>query len=182
MRLTLKYLAARIERLEAESAIRNCLSDYMDLCDRIDGETDLNRIGALFTEGAVWEGRGSRYAKDFGAHRGRKAILNWMRTFCVTPPHFTMNAHFLSSEKISVLSDTTANGRWLMLQTPKFHDGQNFLMAAQLQIDFAVEDGVWRIARFRTTNLYSRKVEDWDQPTQIPNPVRAIQPTGARHE
>ncbi|MBY5973656.1 nuclear transport factor 2 family protein [Pseudooceanicola marinus] len=164
-------ILARLDRLEAESACRRCLSDYMDICDRLDADTDLDALGALFTEEAVWGGAGDRYAKDFGAHHGRAAIIGWLGQFCTTPPHFAMNAHFLSSEAITHGDDGTVTGRWLMLQTPTFHDGQSFLMAARLEIDFAYEAGAWRMHRFSTRNLYARPVGDWNAPAQIPAPA-----------
>ncbi|GAA4217511.1 nuclear transport factor 2 family protein [Sagittula sp. NFXS13] len=163
-------ILARLDRLEAESACRRCLSDYMDICDRLDGDTDLGALGALFTTDAVWGGAGDRYAKDFGSHKGRDAIVAWLGAFCTTPPHFAMNAHFLSSEAITH-TNTGLTGRWLMLQTPTFHDGQSFLMAARLEIDFAHEDGAWRMDRFSTRNLYARPVGDWNAPIQIPAPA-----------
>ncbi|WP_121063820.1 nuclear transport factor 2 family protein [Chachezhania antarctica] len=162
-------ILTRLDRLEAESAIRACLSDYMDLCDRLDADTDLTALGALFTRDAVWGGAGDRYKQDFGAHTGRDAITAWLGRFCTHPPHFAMNAHFLSSEAIS-WTDDRPTGRWLMLQTPTFHDGTSFLMAARLTVTFAFEDHRWRMARFETTNLYARPVGDWNQSVSIPQP------------
>ncbi len=166
----LTEILTRLDRLEAESACRKCLSDYMDICDRLDGTTDLGALGALFTTDAVWGGAGDRYARDFGAHDGRKAITDWLGNFCTTPPHFAMNAHFLSSEAITHGTDGIVTGRWLMLQTPTFNDGSSFLMAARLEIDFACEDGAWRMHRFSTRNLYARPVGDLNAPAQIPSP------------
>ena len=173
-------LAARIGRLEAESAVRRCLADYMDLCDRLDGATDLSALGALFTREAVWEGGGPRYDEAFGRHRGREAIVAWLRSFCTQPPHFAMNAHFLTSETVEVSSGERAHGRWLMLQTPQFHDGRCFLMAARLDIDFALEEGAWRMARFRTTNLYARAIAHWNEDITIPAPPGPPPTTGAK--
>ncbi|WP_376870685.1 nuclear transport factor 2 family protein [Albirhodobacter sp. R86504] len=167
-------ILARLTRLEAESACRKCLSDYMDICDRLDADTDLDALKALFTTDAVWGGAGDRYAQDFGQHHGNAAIIAWLGQFCTTPPHFAMNAHFLSSEAITHTSGGPpgggVSGRWLMLQTPTFQDGQSFVMAARLEVDFEFENGAWRIHRFSTRNLYARPISDWNQPTQIPAP------------
>lgn len=169
-------IARRLGLLEAETAIRACLSDYMDICDRMDEATDLAPLGALFTRDAVWMGGGGRYGKDFGSHEGREAIIAWLSRFCTTPPHFAMNAHFLGSEAIRVLSDRTATGRWMMLQTPTFANGESYLMAARLQIGFAFEEDRWRMAHFHTTNLYARPVSSWDQNVPIPKPLTAAAP------
>ncbi len=171
-------ILARLDRLEAESACRKCLSDYMDICDRLDATTDLSALGACFTTDAIWGGAGDRYARDFGAHHGRQAIMDWMAGFCTTPPHFAMNAHFLSSEAITHGADGAITGRWLMLQTPTFHDGQSFLMAARLEIDFRFEAGAWRMDRFSTRNLYARPVGDWNQPVAVPQPAAGPAPKG----
>jgi len=169
-------LAERLARLEGESAMRRCLSDYMEICDRLDETTDLAALGALFTENAIWEGRGSRYAKDFGRRHGRSEIVSWLASYCGTPPHFRSNAHFLASEAIAFLPEERAQGRWMMLQTPEFHDGQSFLMTACLTIDFAVEAGRWRMAHFRTTNLYARRVSHWNEAVDLPVPTKLQHP------
>ncbi|MEC7760630.1 MAG: nuclear transport factor 2 family protein [Pseudomonadota bacterium] len=174
--MDLAAISARLERLEAEACCRRCLSDYMDICDRLDATTDLDALGRLFTLDAVWGGDGERYKRDFGAHHGRQAIIDWLGSFCTTPPHFAMNAHFLSSEAFRHTSEGVT-GRWLMLQTPTFADGQSFVMAARITVDFKTEDGAWRMHRFSTRNLYARPVGDWNQPAQIPAPA---QPAEAR--
>lgn len=166
-------IRARLDRLEAEAACRRCLSDYMDICDRLDGDTDLEALGRLFTRDAVWGGAGERYKADFGAHEGREAIASWLGSFCTTPPHFVMNAHFLSSEAFRA-SPEGLSGRWVMLQTPTFADGQSFVMAARISVDFKREDGAWRMHRFVTRNLYARPVGEWNQPAQIPAPMAAV--------
>ena len=170
MRETLKSLSERVRRLEAETQIRTVLSDYMYICDHLDCETDLEKLGDLFTKDAIWGGHGDRYADDFGTHKGRQAIVDWLSGFCTTPAHFAMNAHYLSSERIEVGAQGTAQGRWLMLQTPTFHDGQSLLMAAELNITFADEDGAWRMSLFQTQNIYTRKVDHWNQNTPVPSP------------
>lgn len=167
----LTAILSRLGALEAEAACRRCLSDYMDICDRLDADTDLTALGALFTTDAIWSGAGDRYEADFGAHRGRQAIMDWMAGFCTTPPHFAMNAHFLTAEALTHNDDGTKTGRWIMLQTPTFHDGQSFVMAARLVITFAHQDSAWRMHRFTTRNLYARPVSDWNQPVQIPAPT-----------
>ncbi len=163
-------MARRLDRLEAESRIRACLATYMEICDRLDASTDLAALGALFTADCVWEGRGARYGETFGRHEGRAAIVAYLGAYC-DPPLFEANAHFLSSERIAVDDGAAAaEGHWLMLQTPTFHDGSSFLMAAKLDIDFRRDGGTWRMAHFRTTNLYTRPVGPWDQPAPLPRP------------
>ncbi|PZU57646.1 MAG: polyketide cyclase [Sphingobium sp.] len=173
----LGILLARIERLEAENAIRRVMADYMALCDRLDPQTPLEQLGALFTRQALWEGRGSRYASAFGRHEGREAIVAMLARYC-DPPHFAFNAHYLASETIEVIGDR-ATGRWMMLQASTYATGASDLRSAELSIDFLVEDGVWRISHFRTTNLFSRPVSRWDDPAAVPVPSQSDAPQGA---
>lgn len=159
-------LMVRLERLEAESAARRILSDYMVLCEHLSPDTPIDALGALFTRDAIWEGRGSRYATVFGRHEGRAAIVAMLGRYC-DPPHFAFNAHYLSSERIEADGEQV-QGRWLMLQLSTYPSGKSDLRSAELSVRFAREDGAWRIAHFTTTNLFSRAVDRLDDAKDLP--------------
>jgi hypothetical protein len=165
----LEALRERLDRLESESAIRALVTTYFELCDRLEAADALGAIGALFTGNATWTGTGARYGAAFGAHAGRDAIVAMLARYQGPPPHFTFNAHFLGSERITVEGDR-ARGYWLMLQTSTYAAGTSDLRAARLDLTFERSAAGWRIARFETTNLFSRPIERWDDPTPIPVP------------
>ncbi len=159
----------RLASLEAQAVVRAVLGRYMTICDTLSRDTNLSELGELFTTNARWEGAGARYAADFGGHVGRSAIVAFLGSYC-DPPHFTSNAHFLTSESISVDGDT-ARGQWTMLQLPEFARGEAFVLAARLLVDFNIEDDCWRIAHFRTTNLVNRPITgSWQSGAPIPSP------------
>lgn len=160
-------LLKRLSRLEAVDAARNVAMRYFRLCDSLGPDTPLDELGALFTRNAVWEGRG-RYRKAFGRHEGRQAIVAMLAGYA-NPRHFKLNAHFLSSEAIEA-DGLTAAGQWTMLQVSTYHDGRSDLRSAALKLDFIVEDGCWRIARFMTTNIFSRDVGPWNDEASISVP------------
>jgi hypothetical protein len=162
-------LAARVMRLEAEREIRAAMMRYMELCDRLDADTPMDELGELFTIDATWAGRGARYGAAFGGHRGRAAIVAMLDKYRGPVPHFAMNAHFLGSETIEVDGDA-ATGNWMMLQTSTYADGCSDLRSARLEVGFAFEEGRWRMARFETENLFSRRVDRWDDPAEVPVP------------
>ena len=162
-------ILARLDALEAESAVRRVMADYMRLCDSLDADTPMDELGALFTVDAVWEGKGARYGSTFGRHEGRAAILAMLDAYRGPQPHFAMNAHFLASEMIAVEGET-AQGSWMMLQTSTYATGASDLRAARLEVAFAREDGRWRIAHFQTGALFSRPVDHWDSAAPVPVP------------
>lgn len=164
-------LVVRLTKLEAESEIRRAMARYMELCDRLDADTAMDELGALFTRDAVWAGKGARYGVAFGGHRGREAIVAMLDAYRRPVPHFAMNAHFLCSETISV-EGAAAIGKWMMLQTSTYANGRSDLRAARLDVRFIVEEGRWRIARFETENLFSRPIDRWDDPAPVPVPNR----------
>lgn len=171
MTTPLAQLAARLALLEAEREVRRTMMRYMDLCDRLDETTPMDELAALFALDAVWVGTGRRYGQTFGEHRGRAAIAAMLGSYRGPPPHFAMNAHFLSSETIAVAADCrAATGAWMMLQTSTYADGRSDLRSARLSVDFTFEEGRWRIARFATENLFSRPVDRWDDPAPVPVP------------
>ena len=162
----LDALTARLDRLEAESAIRVVLVRYMEMCDRLDASTDLIELGNLFAADATWVGTGARYAAEFGEMRGRSAIVAMIARYCTETPHFAMNAHFLTSESIEVDGEVACGG-WVMLQTSTYADGKSDLRSARLLVYFARADGRWRISRFATENIFSRAIDRWDDPASV---------------
>lgn len=166
----LRQLEARLDRLESEGAIRACINRYMFLCDTLDARTPLDELAGLFAVDAVWEGIGEKYKGTFGRIEGREAIAAMMAKYMVEPAHFALNVHFLTSETICVHAPDAATGSWVMLQTSTFASGASHLNAARLSIDFARQDGVWRMAHFRTENLFSRPVTAWNASAALPVP------------
>jgi hypothetical protein len=138
--------AARLDRLEAESAVRRVAARYFQICDCLGPDTQFDELGALFTANARWEGKG-RYKQAFGAYDGRSAIVEMIQSYCLPEPHFLMTAHFFSAEHISVDGDG-ATGEWLMLQTSTYADCKSDLRSAALTMRFVREAGVWRISNF----------------------------------
>jgi len=167
--IELAGLRRRLIALESEKAIAACLNRYMELCDHLGTNTPLGELGELFTEDAIWEGKGARYAGSFGGHRGRDAIVAMLGKYCVAPPHFALNVHYLTSPAIEVDGDR-AHGSWNMLQVSSFGAGGSHLNSARLEIDFRREGGAWRMARFQTRNLFSRPVEYWNSDARLPVP------------
>lgn len=165
-------LHRRLCRFEAEAAIRACMNRYMHLCDALDGSTPLDELVCLFTEDAVWEGVGAKYATTFPRLVGRAALGAMFGKYMTDPPHFAVNVHFLTSELIDVDDDLNrAHGNWIMLQTSTFASGASHLNAARLNVDFAPGgDGRWRMAHFRTENLFSRPVDAWNRADPVPVP------------
>jgi hypothetical protein len=159
----------RLDRLESESAIRALVTRYFDLCDHLDASTPLADLGALFTETAVWAGAGKRYGTAFGARTGRAAIVAMLASYTGPPPHFALNAHFLTSERIVVEGDR-ATGRWLMLQTSTYAAGSSDLRAASLRLAFERLAEGWQISRFETENVFSRQIGGWNDQAPIPVP------------
>ena len=165
----IRALELRLEQLESENAIRACMNRYMFLCDELGVDSPLEELAGLFTEQAVWEGKGARYQNSFGGYQGREAIKAMFATYMVEPAHFALNVHFLTSELIQVRGDD-ADASWVMLQTSTFASGASHLNSARLSVTFECEDGQWRIAHFQTENLFSRPVSLWNHSARLPVP------------
>ena len=169
--MTEQAILGRLSDLESEAAIRRLVARYFAICDDLGPHTPFAELGELFSENALWEGKG-RYAKAFGRYEGRAAIVAMIRSYCLPAPHFAMTAHFFSSENLSASGDT-GSGQWMMLQTSDYADGTSDFRSARLNMKFAREGGVWRIAYFRTENIFSRQVESWNDEENIAVPDQA---------
>ncbi|MNF31766.1 hypothetical protein D3C85_1174790 [compost metagenome] len=168
----LQALEQRLAQLESENAVRACMNRYMVLCDDLGVDSPLDELAGLFTEDAVWEGKGAKYQNAFGGYRGREAITAMFATYMVEPAHFALNVHFLTSELIRV-QGVQAQGSWVMLQTSTFASGASHLNSARLTVSFREEEGVWRMAHFQTENLFSRPVSGWNSSAELPVPPRS---------
>ena len=167
----LEQLRQRVSALEAAREVSACLHEYMQLCDCLNEGFDLDPLMALFTEDAIWEGKGKRYAATFGRREGREAIRDMFVKYTLPPAHFALNVHFLTSEKVTVESETEAEGTWVLLQTATFADGRSQLSSALLNVGFRLEEGRWKIAHFCTTSRFNRPVQTpWDNPQPLPVP------------
>ncbi|RTE65303.1 nuclear transport factor 2 family protein [Amphritea opalescens] len=165
----LDTLLARVDALESAEAIRACINRYMDLCDHLNPATPLDELGDLFTEDAIWEGKGARYAKSFGGYQGRDNIVAMLAKYTAEPAHFSLNVHYLASEVIRVEGEQ-ATGSWNMIQVSSFSAGGSHLNSARLSLSFRRDDGVWRISHFVTENRFSRPVSDWNNEATLPVP------------
>lgn len=97
----------RLDRLEAQSAIRRLMAALHEAGDANEGDA----VAELFTSDGVWEGTG-RLAALLGAHRGRAAIA---RRYCAGVHPMSFTAHFLTNEAIVVDGDS-AQAAWRYLQ------------------------------------------------------------------
>jgi ketosteroid isomerase-like protein len=163
-------LASKLKRFESEHAVRACMNQYMYLCDNLDAGFDLDPLMQLFTQDAIWEGRGRRYGSTFGCHKGNTAIRQMFEKYTQPPAHFETNVHFLTSELIDVDGEE-ASGSWVLLQTSTFTDGRSQLSSARLTVRFCYELGQWRMQHFQTESLFNRPVNTpWDNPAELPVP------------
>lgn len=159
---TLAALTRRVETLEAEADIRRIQTRYMFLCDTpcpewgVKDDADrIERILDLYTEDAIWEGVGAYYDNQFGQAVGKAAIRAHFQRFWgeKRDPALLLNVHYLTSEQIHVHGDT-ADGQWVHCQPWIFSDGSSLLRSSRLNNLFRKVDGVWKIARTRTENVF----------------------------
>ena len=132
-------LEARVRRLEDIEAIRQLKAAYCAACD--DGY-DADRLAALFTEDAVWDG-----GRTFGVVEGREAIR---RHFRGASRRLTIARHQVMNPIIELDGDR-ASGHWLLFQpcTSASADGSETAMwlAATYSDSYARHGDGWLIAR-----------------------------------
>ena len=155
-------LSQRLSVLEAEADIRRLQARYMMLCDTPCPEPDVStdderieRIVELYAPDAIWEGVGEFYDNQFGRRIGHDAIRAHFQAFWgeKRDPALVLNVHYLTSEQIHV-SGEEAEGQWVHCQPWIFSDGSSLLRSSRLNNAFRKIDGVWKIARTRTENVF----------------------------
>lgn len=158
----LATLESEVSVLRAEADIRRVQARYMFLCDTPCPEADIandaeriERILELYTEDAIWEGVGSYYDNQFGRAVGKQAIREHFQRFWgeKRDPELVLNVHYLTCEQIHVSGDE-ADGQWVHCQPWIYADGSSLLRSSRLNNLFRRVDGVWRVARTRTENVF----------------------------
>jgi len=158
----LSKLIERVEVLEAEADIRRIQARYMLLCDTPcpeygieDDEARIEAVLELYAEDGVWEGVGAYYDNQFGRSVGKDAIRRHFKSFWSKDrvPGLVLNAHYLTSEQIHVHGEH-ADGQWIHCQPWLYSDGTALLRSSRLNNLFKKIDGVWKIARTRTENVF----------------------------
>lgn len=161
-------LERRIDVLEAEAAIRRVQARYMFLCDTpcpvyppVDDRERIELILELYTDDAVWEGVGEYYTGQFGKAEGKAAIREHFNRFWPEDqdPKLILNAHYMTSEQISVDGDE-ATGLWIHMQPWLYSDGTGLLRSSRLNNRFRREGGEWKVSRTRTENVFIAPLPD----------------------
>lgn len=171
LQLQFDQLAERVATLEAEAEVRRIQARYMFLCDTpvpeaggISDDERIDRIMALYSDDAVWEGVGEYYDNQFGRCEGKAAIRAHFESFWDKDkePKLLLNCHYLTSEQIRV-DGNQAEGQWVHMQPWIFADGKSLLRSSRLNNAFRKEpDGNWLITRTRTENVFIASLtEGW---------------------
>ena len=138
----LRALEARLRVLEDMEAIRRLKAHYAELVDARYAEGRVAdpgaveklaiRIGALFTEYAVWDG-----GTALGICRGREAIRERMAN-----PTLRFSWHYFVKPRIEVQGDS-ATGRWDLLAPCTTVDDRPMWMAGVEDDVYARVGGEW---------------------------------------
>jgi hypothetical protein len=159
-------LAAEVRVLRAESEARRLLGRYMFLCDsplpeqQMSDQQRAQAISELFADDAVWEGVGGAHGAQFGRQVGPAAISEHMTGFYgVRDPRQVFNTHYLCSECLTATADA-AEGTWVQFQPWIYDDGTSLLRSSRLQVGFRKTAVGWRIAHYRTENLFIADLPD----------------------
>ncbi|MCC6828031.1 MAG: nuclear transport factor 2 family protein [Novosphingobium sp.] len=157
-----------VAALKAEAAARRVLGRYMFLCDsplpegEMSAEERAVMIGDLFTEDAIWEGVGGAHGAQFGRHNGPAEIAAHMgRFYAARDPRQVFNTHYVCSEQVQATAEG-AEGQWVQFQPWIHDDGTSILRSSRLHVFFRETPMGWKIARYRTENLFIADLpNDW---------------------
>lgn len=170
LRAEMSLLGSKLTQLQDQKKISVCMVKYMALCDFLGPGSDLDELMSLFTQDAIWEGKGKRYQKTLGRFEGRQAIRDMFAKYTKEPGHFLMNMHLLGNEQIDVEGETGV-GRWMLLQPSDFTDGRSQLSCAAITGEFIKTGEQWQISHFQTVNRFSRPMEScWNDQQDLPVP------------
>ena len=135
--MNLDDLNKRITRLEDIEAIKQLKARYCEICD---DNHNPDRITSVFSEDAIWEGRGIGKAEGHAAIRELFAGFQKMMSF---------TQHMVVNPVIEIDGDS-AKGTWYFFGPFTFVDGnQAKWQAARYHEDYQKVNGVWKIKHLR---------------------------------
>lgn len=125
----------RVQRLEDIAAIRRLKIEYAQHCDN---NYDPDALTALFTDDAIWEGKG------LGRFDGKQAIHDfWVNA----GKSFTFALHYMCGDTITVApSGTEATGHWYIWE-PATINGRATFVAAVYDDVYKKVNGRWLFHR-----------------------------------
>lgn len=164
-------LQERVALLEAEAGARRAIARYMFLCDSplpepgLSVEQRAKAIGAMFTDDAIWEGVGGAHGAQFGRHHGPDEVAaHMLKFYSVSDPAQIFNTHYLTAEQLWATGADTAEGNWVQFQPWVYDDGSSLIRSSRLHVKFRKTEAGWKIAHYRTENLFIGKLPDnWAQ-------------------
>lgn len=130
-------LETRIARLEDLEAIKQLKARYCTICD---DDHNPDRITSVFSEDAIWEGRGIGRAEGHGAIR---ELFQGFQKMISYSQHMVMNP-------IIEIDGDTAKGVWYFFGPFTMRDGnQAKWQAARYHEDYIRLEGEWKIKHLR---------------------------------
>jgi hypothetical protein len=138
-------LARRIDRLESIEAIKKLKHVYMHYCDL---GYPPEKLGPLFTDDAVWTGKG------FGHHAGRPAIEAF---FGGVSAQITFAAHLAMNSIIDVDKDK-GTGKWRILMPCTIVDagkGISRWMVGDYVEEYVRLNGTWLFSKIDYVNNFN---------------------------
>jgi hypothetical protein len=136
MSTDISRLAARLDRLESQDAVRRLKATYMHWCDERRGA----EIADLFWPDATWEALGGALGGTVTGHAAIGAMFATSR--------LTFTVHYLTNESIEVEGDR-AVGRWKLFEPCTFRDELAIWQGGHYVDDFERRGGEWRISHLR---------------------------------
>ena len=135
--MDLEALEVRIRRLEDLEAIKQLKASYCEICD---DDHNPERITGIFSEDAIWEGRGIGHAQGHAAIRELFEGLQQMMSF---------SQHMVMNPIIEIIGDT-AKGTWYFFGPFTFRkDNQAKWQSARYEEDYVRVAGEWKIQHLR---------------------------------
>ena len=151
-------ILARLERLEAVEAIGKLMADYTHYFDQgwSGAGCDASRVGAVFTEDAVWGG-------ESGGQQGRANIEAW----CAKHGHAArMSLHIAMNPHIEVTGDT-ATGTWTGLVPMVTPAGEAIWVGGRYECDCIKTDDGWKFSRMTFLTAFQTPYDEGFARTQF---------------
>jgi ketosteroid isomerase-like protein len=144
--MTLEELEKRVQALEDLEEIKKLKVRYAKYCD---DNFDVEKLGELFTEDAVWG------SDVWGIFRGREAIKQY---FAGVPKYMTFACHRIVAPDITVEGDR-AYGTWYGMNTGILRNGKGFWSSCLYTDEYKKIDGRWFMSRVKLSYFYRSPFE-----------------------
>jgi hypothetical protein len=156
LKAELEAMKEKVQLLEDSEAIRRLKARYAQACD---DKYNLDKLGELFAEDAVWDG-----GELMGTHNGKAAVLKFFKEI---QNSITFGVHYFLMPHLTI-EGNKAQARWYVWMPATFAGNRAGWIAGFEDDRYVKTKGQWYVTYMKMNTLFQTPYEmGWHKSTSM---------------